>query len=407
MSLPENEYLKFRNDCFHYLWDNIGPLANEIEKTGRFPRKRFWEKFGEMGLLGLTVPREYGGMGLSETQYIPFEKEWAKIHGSLRGLLHFHNSTNDMFIKATEKQRRRYWPKLARGEMAGAFALTEPDGGSGKDIKSKAVRKGENLILNGRKHFTTGADFADIFHVICWTELEPEKFEISNLLVERKTEGFIIGDMAETMGVRGLYHGRLSFNDCIVPATNIVGEEGKGLEAALSMLSNSRLRVAATALGVMERCLDLAIEYAKQRVTFGKPIAERQAIQRYLAEIAQDIFALQCAIDRTAKLADEDKDYSLEAELSKLIAIDAERRTTDNALLVFGGLGYVREYPIEILYRDARINWIEEGTPTMHMLLAASKLLKGQRTYVRFHDEVVENPVKRHIRLAKEIAGLD
>jgi Acyl-CoA dehydrogenases len=321
--------------------------------------------------------------------------------------IHFHGSTSEMFHGGTEEQKRKYWPKLATGEMVAAFAITEPDGGTGKDIKSKAIRKGSNFILNGRKQFITGADFADFVHVICWTESESGDFQISDLMVERDRPGFIIHDMAPTMGVKGLYHARLTFKDCDVPVSNIVGQEGKGLEAALGMLSGSRLRIAAIALGVMERSMDLAIEYAKQRVTFGKPIAERQAVQRYLAEMAQDVYAVQCAIDNAARKADEGKDYSMEAELAKLIAIEGERRVTDNALLVFGGLGYVREYPIEILYRDARINWIEEGTPTIHYMVVANKLLKGQRTYERFHDEVVENSVERHKRLALEKINAD
>jgi len=403
MALSDKEFADFKKTRFQYLWDNVAPLVNEIEATGRFPREKFWGKFGELGLLGLTIPKEYGGVGLSEMQFLEFEKESAKIHGGLRGIIHFHGSCNDMFDMATEEQKRRFWPKLATGEIAAAFAITEPDGGTGKDIKTKAVRKGSDFILNGRKHFTTAADFADFVHVICWTQSESGDFQISDLMVERGRKGFIIGDMAPTMGVKGLYHPRLTFDNCVVPVSNIVGKEGQGLDIALNMLSTSRLRIAATALGVMERCLDLAVEYAKQRITFGKPIAERQAIHRYIAEMSQDIYALQCAINDAARKADEGKDYSLEAELAKLIAIDAERRVTDNALLIFGGLGYVREYPIEMLYRDARINWIEEGTPTIHYMLCANRLLQGQRTYERFHDEVIENPVERHKRLAQEL----
>jgi alkylation response protein AidB-like acyl-CoA dehydrogenase len=403
MAMPAEEFADFKRTRFQYLWDNVSPLVNEIEETGRFPREKFWKKFGELGLLGLTIPVEYGGVGLSERQFLEFEKESAKIHGGLRGIIHFHGSGNDLFRAATEEQKRYYWPKLARGEMAASFALTEPDGGSGKDIKTKAVRRDSNFVLNGRKQFITGADFTDFAHVICWTESEAGDFGISDLIVEKGRDGFLVHGMAPTMGVKGLFHQRLTFKDCVVPVTNIVGREGHGLDAALGVVSGSRLRIAAIALGVMERCLDLSVEYAKQRVTFGKPIAERQAVQRYLAEMAQDIYALQCAIDYAVTKADEGKDYALEAELAKLIAIEAERRVTDNALLTFGGLGYLREYPIEMLYRDARINWIEEGTPTIHHLVCARRLLEGRRTYERFHEEEVENPVERHKRLALEL----
>jgi len=238
-----------------------------------------------------------------------------------------------------------------------------------------------------------------MFNIVCWTELKSGDFQISKLLVERGRKGFSIRDMKPCMGCAGAYHGRLSFNDCIVPVTNVIGEEGEGLEPALHQLNASRIRIAANALGTMERCLDLAVEFAKHRVTFGKAIAERQAVQRYLAEMAVDIYALQRVITDAARMIDEGKDIYLEANLCKLLAIESERRVTDNALLVFGGIGYTREYPIERLYRDARLNWLEEGTPTIHYLMAARKLLDGQRTYKRFHEEVVESPVKRHIRL--------
>jgi alkylation response protein AidB-like acyl-CoA dehydrogenase len=403
MAMSPEEFREFRRTRFQYLWDNVAPVANEVERTGRFPREKFWQKFGELGLLGLTIPKEYGGTGLSESQFLEFEKECAKMHGSIRGVIHMHAGASEMFISGTEAQRREYWPRLARGDLDAAYGITEPDGGSGRDVKTTAIRKGSNFILNGRKHFTTDADVADIFNVTCRTQAESGEFQISNLLVERGRKGFFIGGMEPTMGIKGQVNGRLTFVDCEIPVTNIIGEEGKGLEAALGQLNVSRLRIAATALGVMERCLDLAVEYAKQRVTFGKPIAERQAIQRYLAEMAQDVYALQCAIADASKKADEGKDYFLEANLCKLMGVEGERRVTDNALLVFGGMGYVREYPIEILYRDARINWIEEGTPTMQYMVSARRLLEGHRTYERFHDEVVENPVERHKRLARDL----
>jgi alkylation response protein AidB-like acyl-CoA dehydrogenase len=403
MALSEKEWKEFKDTRFKYLWDEIGPLANEIERTGRFPREKYWTKFAELGLLKLNIPKEYGGLGVSETQYLEVIKECAKIHSSLRGVIHMQGGTNEIFYVATEEQRRKYWPKLARGEIIGAFGITEPDGGSGRDVKSRARREGSNFILNGRKHFTTDADVADIFIVVCWTESESGDYQINNLLVERGSKGFIIvGNMAPPMGIRGQYHGRLSFIDCVVPVKNIIGGEGEGLKDILHHLNVSRLRIAANALGIMERCLDLSVEYAKQRVTFGKSIAERQAVQRYLAEMAQDIYALQCAIADASKKADEGKDIDLEENLCKTLAVECERRVTDNALLLFGGMGYVREYPIEILYRDARINWIEEGTPTMQYLVSARQVLGGKRTYERFHDEVIENTVQRHIRLTSE-----
>ncbi|MBM3141495.1 MAG: acyl-CoA dehydrogenase [Chloroflexi bacterium] len=400
MAMPENKFTEFKEKAFKFLWDEVAPLGDEIEKTGQFPREKLWPKFAEIGMLGLQIPKEYGGAGLSEVQYLEFEKEWSKVHGGMRVILHVHNGGNDAFVYASEERKKQYWPKLARGEMSCGFGLTEPDGGTGRDIHSRARRDGSNFILNGRKHLITNADFADIFQVVCWTEMQSGEYEISSLLVERGRPGFTITDMKPCMGCTGSHHGRLNFKDCVVPVTNLISMEGKGLEVALHGLNISRVRIAANALGTMERCLDLSIPFAKQRVTFSKPIAERQAVQRYLAEMAMDIYALQCVLEDTARKIDEGKkDIFLEANLCKMLAIEGLRRVTDNALLVYGGVGYTREYPIERLYREGRLNWLEEGTPTIHYLVAARRLLDGERTYKAFHEETVESPLARQIRL--------
>jgi alkylation response protein AidB-like acyl-CoA dehydrogenase len=398
MGLPEKQFAEFKEKAFTFLWDEVAPLEEDIEKTHRFPREKLWPRFAELGFLGLHVAKEYGGIGLSESQYLEFEKEWSKVHGALRVILHVHCLGTECFLPASEDQKRTYLPKLATGELSCGFALTEPDGGTGRDSKCIARRDGSNLILNGHKHLITNADFAAIFNVVCWTQQESGQFEISNLLVERGRKGFTIGDMKPCMGCSGAAHGRLNFNDCIVPVTNILGEQGKGLGAALHMLNISRVRIAATALGTMERCLDLAVEYAKKRVTFGKAIAERQATQRYLSEMAMDIYALQCAINDAAGKIEEGEDILLEGNLCKLLAMEGGRRVTDNALLVFGGVGYTREYPIERLYRDIRLNWLEEGTPTIQYLVSARQVLEGKRTYQRFHDEVVESALEKQIK---------
>lgn len=400
MAMTESEYREFKEKSFNFLWEEVAPLVDEIEKTGKFPREELWPKFAEIGMLGLQIPKEYGGAGLSEVQYLEFEKEWSKVHGGMRVILHVHNGGNDAFVPASDEMKRQYWPKLARGEMSCAFGLTEPDGGTGRDIHCKARRDGSNFILNGRKHLITNADFANIFQVICWTEMESGQYEINSLLVERGRPGFTIGDMKPCMGCTGSHHGRLNFKDCVVPVTNLINVDGSGLEIVLHGLNISRVRIAANALGTMERCIDLSIPFAKQRVTFGKPIAERQAVQRYLAEMALDVYALQCVLQDTARKIDEGKkDIFLEANLCKMLAIEGLRRVTDNALLIYGGVGYTREYQIERLYREGRLNWLEEGTPTIHYLVAARRLLEGKRTYEAFYEETVESPLTRQIRL--------
>lgn len=376
------------------MWDEVAPLEEEIERTERLPRETLWPKFRDMGQLGLLVPKEYGGMELSEAQYLEFEKEWSKIHGGIRVLLHVHNGAADVLKFVKEDQQRELFPKIATGESSIPLGLTEPEAGTGRDIKARARRDGDNFILNGTKHLITNADFADLFCVVCWTQLPDGEYQISNLLVEREREGLLIRDMKPCMGCKGAFHGRLIFQDCVVPVKNILGEEGKGLEPTVYALNVSRVRIAANALGTMERCLDLAVEYAKKRVTFGKPIVERQAVQRYLAEMAVDIYAVQSVLADAAKKIAEEQNILMEANLCKIMAIEAERRVTDNALLVFGGIGYTGEYPIDRLYRDARLNWLEEGTPTIHMMVVAKALLADQRTYDRFHEEVLETSLE-------------
>ena len=403
MAMTEKEFAEFKKRGFKFIWDELAPLEEEIERTERIPKEQLWPKFRDHGFLGMLIPTEYGGVGLSETQYLEFEKEWSKVHGGIRVLLHVHNGVSDSLLTvATEDQKKKYLPKIASGELPAAFGLTEPDGGSGRDIKSKASKDGSNLVLNGRKHLITNADIAQIFNVVCWIEREPGNFQIGNLLVEKDRVGFTVKDMKPCWGCKGAYHGRLNFSNCRVPIVNVLGEPGKTLDPTLHHLNVSRVRISAIALGTMERCLDLSVEFAKKRVTFKKPISERQAIQGYLSDMAMNIYALQCIVADTVKKIDEKKEIFLEANLCKLFAIQALREVTDKALLVFGGIGYTDEYPIGHLYRDGRLNWLEEGTPTIHSMVAARRLLGGDRTYQPYFRETVEGTVERQIRLSQQ-----
>lgn len=397
MAMTEKEFAEYKAKAFRFIWEELAPLEDEIEATGEIPRERIWSKLRDIGFLGLPIPKEYGGMGLSEPQFLEFEKEWSKAHGGIRVLLHVHNGPAVDLLRyaGREEQRKEYFPKIANGELSIAFALTEPEGGSGRDIKSRARRDGDNFVLNGVKHLITNADFAQMLNVVCWTESASGEYAISNLLVDQDSTGVTIRDMKPTMGCKGSFHGRIGFDDVVVPIDRVAGEEGKGLESALYSLNVSRVRIAATALGTMERCLDLAVDYARKRETFGKPIAERQAVQRYLTEMATDIYALQMVLADAAETIEREEPIYLKANLCKLLAIEAERRVTDNALLVMGGIGYTGEYPVERLYRDARLNWLEEGTPTIHMMAAARQLLDGERTYERYYSEDLETSLEK------------
>ena len=393
--MPEKEYQAFKAKAFKFLWDEIAPLEDEIESTGRFPRERIWPKLRDIGMFGLLIPKEYGGKDLSEVQYLEFEKEWSKVHGGLRVLLHVGHTGGE--LRVSEQLKREWYPKIMRGELCIAAGITEPGSGSGRDTKTTALtvkttarREKGNYVINGEKHLITNTDFAQIISVFCRVQQPSGDYTFGNIWVERDRPGLTIRDMKPSMGCKGSHHGRLIFRDCTVPVDRLMGEAGDtALEQRIYALNVSRIRIATTALGTMERCLDLCLEYAKKRVTFGKPIAERQAVQRYLVEMATDIYALQNAVMAAGKRVDEGKDVWLEANLCKLLAFEAGRRCTDNALLVFGGIGYTREYPIDRLYRDIRLNWLEEGTPSIQVTEAARRLFTGSRTYESFHKEEV------------------
>lgn len=372
----DTEFEAYFDAACEYLWDEVEPYADEWDRTGDLPRAELWEEFSALGFLGARVPEAYGGFDLSQREYVELEKVWAKVSGGLRVILHVHNLGAELVRNAgTAEQRESLLPDIASGELSVAFALTEPHAGTGRDIKTAAERDGDAYVLTGQKHLITNADFTDLINVVTHTESG-----ISNLLVPRDTPGLISREMPETMGSHGSHHAYLEFNECEVPVENILGEEGRGLVDAIDALRVSRLYIAANALGISERCFEAALDWAKRRVTFGKPIAERQAVQGYLAEMARDVYTLGLVVDDVAAKADAGT-MGVEAELAKLLAMDVNRRVTDTALLVFGGIGYSRETPIHRLYRDARLNWLEEGTPTIQKTTAAANLLDGVLPY--------------------------
>lgn len=377
MPMQPAKYEKLKKSIFDFIWNELDPLEEQISRTGKFSKEELFPKFRDQGLFGLMVPEEYGGSGLSVTQYVPILAELSKIQGGIRVVIHVHNTTAKCMTTGREEQKRAFLPKIATGELSVAFGLTEPDAGTGTDIKTTAVRDGGEYIINGNKHLITNADFARLSLIFCYTDRALGENGISAILVEKDTPGFTIEDMPHCMGCRGSFHGRLTLKDCRVPAANVLGVEGKGLTQALNGLEISRLFIAATSLGTAERSLELAVQYARKRVTFGKPIANRQAVQGYLADMAMDIYAMKSMIYDTARKYDEGKPVSFETSACKLFASEAVCRVTDKALLVFGGIGYTQQYPIERLYRDARLNLLEEGTPTIQRLVMARSLLQG------------------------------
>lgn len=380
MKFTPSEYRAWLQSVKDLIWNDLSQHVEEIERTDRIPWDRVFPKIKENGLFGCLVPEEYGGLGLNVSQYIPVLIELSKLHAGLRGMVHGQNSGSALFRFATDEQKRKYFPGIATGDIQLAFALTEPDAGTGLDIKTTAVREGDRYIVNGRKHLISNCDMAHFIMVVCYTDRQKGRDGISILMVPQGAPGFSWEPNRPLMGCKGGVHGRLTFKDCVVPAENVLGGEvGRGLYQALAMLEESRVFIAATSLGTAERAFQLSLDYAKKRVTFGKPIAERETVRAYLADMATDIYALRMMIANAARKLDEGTGIPAEAAMCKVFGAEAVCRVTEKALLLHGGVGYTRAFPIEQLHRDARINLIEEGTPTIQRTVIAKTFLAGYR----------------------------
>ncbi|MBN1227576.1 MAG: acyl-CoA dehydrogenase family protein [Deltaproteobacteria bacterium] len=376
----DEEYLIFKRSVSDFLWKEIAPLVPQMEETDHIPIDELFPKFSKKGLFGLIIPEEYGGLGLNTVQYLPILAELSKVSGAVRALIHVHlTSARAIVIYGREEQKKKILPKMATGESSIAFCMTEANSGSGLDCKTTALRQGDHYILNGEKHLITNADFTDLFMVACFTgQKELGREAMSALIVDRDTPGFTIEPMPHLLGCKGLGHGILTFNNCRVPVSHVVGEEGQGLEIFLGELEASRVFVAASSLGTAERALEESLEYAKNRVTFGKPIAQRESIRTLLADMAMSVYGLRLMLEDVARKIDDNKPCSLEASIAKTYALETVCKVTDKAMEVFGGRSYLQSYPIERLLRDARLNVLEEGTPTIQRLVTARALLSGR-----------------------------
>ena len=368
------DYEGFRDEIIRRIWSDLDPLEQEIEDNEQLPLDRLMPRLAEMGALGLLVPHAYGGRGLTIEQYLPILAEFAKIQGGIRVLVHVHNSFAHALSEiGSERQRQEILPATVTGEHSVAFALTEPDHGTGRDLGSEARQEGGEYVISGRKWLITNSDIASHFIVLARTPPSG----LSAILVERDRAGLTIEPLPETMGCKGGQHGLLTFDGVRVPAANLIGTEGEGEDHLERALEISRVFIAASSLGTAQRALDIALAHARTRVTFGQPLVQRQAVQRYLAEMAMDVYALRHMLLDAARKWDAGQRIPLEASLCKLFGLEAVGRVTDRALLVQGGIGYTRRTPVERLYRDARLNWLEEGPPTVHYLVAARELADG------------------------------
>ncbi|MFZ5824462.1 MAG: acyl-CoA dehydrogenase family protein [Bacillota bacterium] len=376
LRIPE-ELREIQRAVAEWVTRRVIPVEQEIEETDEVP-ERILTEAGRMGLFGIRIPEEYGGLGLGVLgQSLIYEALGRTSHG-LCTIIGAHTGigSTGLVEMGTEEQKRRYLPGMATGERLACFALTEPQAGSdAAQLLTTAERRGDRYILNGQKCFISNAPQADLFTVFAITDKAKGAKGISAFLVERSFPGFAVGKPERKMGLRGSHTAELFFTDCEVPAENLLGAEGQGYVAAMKILTKGRATLAARCIGGMERCLEESVRWAKQRVTMGKPIAEHQMIQGYLAEMATDIFASRAMTYQVAWMAEQGQNVQKEAAMVKLFVTEAFARVADKAVQIHGGMGYMKEVAVERLYRDARITRIYEGTNEIQKLVIAGKVL--------------------------------
>ncbi|MBO2535304.1 acyl-CoA dehydrogenase family protein [Rummeliibacillus suwonensis] len=377
-TLPEDIQL-LKKIVHDFVQREVEKVAMEIEENDEIP-KSVVEQSKELGLFGLSIPEEYGGLGLDMVGKCAIYEELGKTHNGYTTLIGAHTGIGTVGIVelGTKEQKEKYLPRMASGEWIGAFALTEPSAGSNAaNLKTRAERKGEKYVINGSKHYITNAVCGHIFTVMAVTDPSKGAKGITSFIVEKDFPGFIVGNVEKKMGLRGSHSAELFFENLEVPAENVLGEEGKGYINALKILANGRAGLAARNLGSCEKLLEHSLDYARQRVQFGKPIFEQQAVQHMLSDMALEIELLRSLTYRVAWMADQGKRVVKEAAMAKLYGSEVYNRVADLAVQIHGGIGYMKDYPIERYYRDARITKIYEGTSQIQKNIIAGELKRA------------------------------
>jgi acyl-CoA dehydrogenase len=355
----------------------IAPAIEHMEEKEEFPRHLI-KKMAELGLMGIPIPEEYGGAGMDFTSYIIAINELSKVSATIGVILSVHTSvgTNPILYFGNEEQKKKYIPKLARGEYLGAFGLTEPSSGSdAASLKTRAVKQGDHYVLNGSKIFITNAGVADVYIVFASTEPDKGSYGISAFIVDKDTPGFSVGKKEKKMGLNGSNTCEIVFEDARVPAENLLGNEGEGFKIAMSNLDVGRIGIAAQSLGIAEAALDYATNYAKERKQFGKPIGANQGLGFKLADMATEVEAAKLLTYRAADLKTNNLPCGKEASMAKLFASETAMKSAIEAVQVFGGYGYTKEYPVERLFRDAKVCQIYEGTSEIQRIVLSKHLL--------------------------------
>jgi acyl-CoA dehydrogenase len=362
----------------NFVENEVEPYAQQIEEEDVIPQ-HLVDKAKELGLFGMSIPEEYGGIGLNAVGKTVILEQLGRTHNGYVSLIGAHTGigSTGLVKLASDQLKEKYLPQMATGEKIAAFALSEPGAGSdATNLATRAEKLGDKWVLNGLKHFITNGPIADVFTVFALTDKEKgAKGGITAFLVEKEFPGFIVGKTDKKMGLRGSYTSQIIFEGCEIPEENVIGEVGLGYMSALKILGEGRIGLAARAVGSCDKLIEMSAKYAKERVQFGKPIADNQGIQWMLAEMATETEAARGLTLKAACLIDEGKKAIKEASMAKLFATEVYNKVADKAVQIHGGMGYIAEYPVERFYRDARITKIYEGTNEIQKMIIARHVL--------------------------------
>ena len=362
-----------------FVKERLIPAEQQVAEEFRVP-DAIVQEMKALGLFGMTIPEEYGGLGLTMEEEIHVAMTLGQTSPAFRSILGTNNGIGSAAVvfDGTEEQKQRFLPRYASGELIGCFCLTEPDVGSDAGaVKATARRQGDHYILNGTKRYITNGPVADTFNVMARTNPEIKGARgISAFIVEKGTPGITLGPIDKKMGQAGSLTCDVIFEDCPVPAANLIGKEGQGFITAMKVLDRGRLHIAGISVGVAERLIRDALQYAMQRKQFGVPIAEHQLIQAMLADSKTEAYAARCMVLETARRRDAGQNVSTESAACKLFATEMVGRVADRAVQIHGGAGYISEYAVERFYRDVRLFRLYEGTSQIQQLIIARNMIK-------------------------------
>ena len=378
--IRDQEILKQLVDMVErFVRERLVPVEHQVAEEGRVPDEIIQE-MKELGLFGMTIPEEYGGLGLTMEEEIHVAMALGHTSPAFRSILGTNNGIGSAAVvfDGTEEQKQRFLPKYASGEYIGCFCLTEPDVGSDAGaVKTSARREGDHYILNGTKRYITNGPVADTFNVMARTDPDVKGARgVSAFIVEKGTPGLSLGAIDKKMGQAGSLTCDVIFEDCKVPAENLIGEEGQGFITAMKVLDRGRLHIAGVSVGIAERLIEDALQFAIERKQFGKPIAEHQLIQAMLADSKTECYAAHCMVLDAARRRDNGENISTESAACKLYATEMVGRVADRAVQIHGGAGYISEYAVERFYRDVRLLRLYEGTSQIQQIIIARNMIR-------------------------------